>query len=76
MNDVMEFGLVGALFLGGLVLLATLIFLIALILAWSWNFVAPAFWAGAPHLTWVHAIAISVLLSFVRGLVADTINRK
>jgi hypothetical protein len=40
----------------------------SLALAWSWNFVMPLFWAGAPQITWLHALGVTVLLSAIGGI--------
>jgi hypothetical protein len=46
----------------------------AVFIAWAFNCIVPLFWHAAPHLTWVHGIAIEILSTIVRGLV--TVNQK
>lgn len=38
------------------------------IFAVAWNFIAPVFWASAPHLTWIQGMAIGIVCSIFRGL--------
>jgi hypothetical protein len=45
-----------------------------MIFMWAWNFVAPLFWAAAPHITFLQAFAIGVVVGVVRSVVSVTVN--
>ena len=47
-----------------------------LLFMWAWNFVMPVLWHGAPHITWLQAVAVGFLIGFVKGLFSLTFNHK
>ena len=61
-----------------LALWAAFTFVGALFFAWAWNLVMPLLWAAAPHITWLHALAISILLGALKGIVqfSKTVNKR
>lgn len=47
-----------------------LIFVVSgVVTAWAWNLIVPLFWKAAPHLTWLHGIALGLLLGLLKGIV-------
>lgn len=69
--------------LGGLVVILMAISFIVglwalgmLIFMWAWNLIMPLLWHGAPHITFIQAIAIGIILGLVKGLFSVTVNKK
>lgn len=52
---------------GAMALAAVIILLGAFVLAWAWNVFVPLMWHAAPLLTYWQALALSVLLTYLRG---------
>lgn len=56
-------------------LILAVCFISACLFAWAWNLVVPLLWHAAPHLTWVHAIAIGFVSSAIKGIISVTVNK-
>jgi hypothetical protein len=58
-----------------LMLTVGIAFVSACVLAWAWNLVVPLLWHAAPHLTWLHTLAIWFVLSLVRGIITVNVHK-
>lgn len=61
--------IIGALivFLGGAAIVALLVILYGIVFQFLWNYVAQVYWAQAPQITLLQAIATTALISTIVG---------
>jgi hypothetical protein len=61
-------------FVAGLITLFITMFIVGVfafsgfVFATAWNFVVPLFWHAAPHLSWLHGVAIGFVVGILRGI--------